>query len=197
MMRSFAIMVGTSLAAGLLALGWAMGQLAEDSPSPASWRHTDLHGRYADARLRFAETRLFKAESLNRERPGEVTEADLRSLRARVELLRADIEETRKRPHGNGFAAQRQAARAAVRLAEHDLRAARAVNQHHADTIRPVDIRLRELRLEIASLRLEIWDDPAFLASSTDVLQMQIDQLVDQLQDVVHDVQDAPTIHRR
>ena len=49
----------------------------------------------------------------------------------------------------------------------------------------------------IARLRAAIWDDPEFLGSPTDVLQMQIDQLSDQLQDVLHGVENAPTIDRR
>lgn len=197
MPRSFLVIVGAAVPIGLLALGWAMAQPdGKDLGTPA-WRHTDLHARYAEARLRLAEMRLQKAESLNALRPGEVTEADLRSLRSTVDLLRSDVEQTRQRPHGSGFVAQRQAARAAVRLAEQELQAAIAVNRRHADAMPPLDLRIREQQLEIARLRAEIWDDPAFLVSSTDVLQMQIDQLVDQMQDILHDVQASPTIQRR
>ena len=197
MSRSLFVMAGTFMAAGLMAVGWALAQLADDPSAATARRHGGLHDRYADARLQFAETRLHKAESLNAAKPGEVSEADLRSLRAKVELMRAEIEETRRHPHGNAFVTQRQAAHAAVRLAERNLHAALAVNRRQAGTISPLDVRLLELRLEIARLRAEIWDDPAFLASPTDVLQMQIDQLVDQVQDMLLDVENAPTIQRR
>jgi hypothetical protein len=197
MSRSLIVMAGTSIVVGLMAVGWALAQLADDPSAVAARRHAGLHDRYADARLRFAEMRLQKAEGLNAAKPGEVSEADLRSLRAKVELMQAEIAETRRHPHGNGFVAQRQAAHAAVRLAEQDLQAALAVNRRRAGTISPLDVRLLDLRLEIARLRAEIWDDPAFLASTTDVLQMQIDQLVDQIQDMLLDVENAPTIQRR
>lgn len=197
MARSAFIVVGTLVMIGLLAFGWAMGQVAEDEPESASRRHADLHARYAEARVRLAEARLQKAEALNTATPGLVTESDLRSLRTRVELLRADIEQTRRTPHGNSFVAQRRAAHAAVQIADQELQAALAVNRRHADAISPLDMRLRELRLDVARRRAEVWDDPAFLASSTDVLQLQIDQIVDQLQDVLHDVETSPPVQRR
>ena len=84
-----------------------------------------------------------------------------------------------------------------AQLGEQELAAAAAINGRRTDAIAPFDLRVRELRLEIARLRAEIWDDPAFLASPTDVLQMQIDQLADQLQDVLHGVDNAPAIDRR
>ena len=188
-------------AAVLIALGWSlswtMAEPQADPPEGAAQRHSELHTRYAEARLKLAETRLQKAEKLNAISPGQVTETDLRSLRTRVALMREEVTETREQPHGYGFAAQRAAARGVIRLAEQELAATTAVNAHRTDAIAPFDLRLREVRLEIARLRAEIWDDPAFLASPTDVLQMQIDQLADQLHDVLHGVDNAPAIERR
>ena len=185
----------------LIAVGWAAvwacAQPPAGPPGEAAQRHVGLHGRYADARLRLAETRLQRAAKINAIAPGQVTEADMRSLRTRVDLLREEAAETRDQPHGYGLAAQRSVARGAVRLAEQELAAAAAINGRRTDAIAPFDLRVRELRLEIARLRAEIWDDPAFLASPTDVLQMQIDQLADQLQDVLHGVDNAPAIDRR
>ena len=185
----------------LIAVGWAAvwacAQPPAGPPGEAAQRHVGLHARYADARLRLAETRLQRAAKINAIAPGQVTEADMRSLRTRVDLLREEAAETRDQPHGYGLAAQRSVARGAVRLAEQELAAAAAINGRRTDAIAPFDLRVRELRLEIARLRAEIWDDPAFLASPTDVLQMQIDQLADQLQDVLHGVDNAPAIDRR
>lgn len=177
--------------------GWTLAQPPADSSEDAVQRHAGLHARYAEARLRLAETRLQKAEKLNQISPGQVTEADLRSLRTRIELLREEVAETRDQPHGYGLAAQRSIARGAVRLAEQELAAAAAVNGRRTDAIAPFDLRLKEIRLEVARLRAEIWDDPAFLASPDDILQMQIDQIADQLQDVLHGVDNAPALDRR
>jgi hypothetical protein len=150
-----------------------------------------------EARLRLAETRYEKAEKLNAIAPGQVTETDMRALRTRIELLREQVAAARGQPHGYGFAVQRTAALAAIRLAEQELAAAVAVNGRKANAVSPLDMRLLELRLQIARLRAEIWEDPAFLASPTDVLQMQVDQLTDQLQEVVQRVDDAPSLDRR
>ena len=87
--------------------------------------------------------------------------------------------------------------RSAVRLAEQDLAAAAAVNDRQSQAISPSNMRILERRLELAKLRAEIWDDPSFLSSPTDVLQMQIDQIADHVQDVLHSVDNAPTIERR
>ena len=180
------------------ALGWALAQSpAERAAGSLADRHTDLHARYADARLRFAETRLEKAERLNATSPGLVTASDLRALRSRIELLREEVAATRDQPHGNTFAAQHRAAHLAVRLAEQDLADAQAVNGRKAGAVGPVDLRLREIRLEVARLREEIWDDPTFLASPTDVLQMQIDQLADKVHDLLLVVENAPAIDQR
>lgn len=205
MVHPLRIAVAASWTTALLLLGCAIGRGFAQSPverdplprEESSWRHAELHSRYAADRLRLAEARLEKAERLNAISPGQVTETDLRALRARVGLLREQVAETRGTPHGYGFTAQRNAAHAAVRIAEQDLAAAVAVNGRKADAISPIDMRILQLRLDVAKLRAEVWDDPAFLASPVDVLQMQIDQLADQMQDVVHRVDGAPTIERR
>ena len=82
-------------------------------------------------------------------------------------------------------------------MAEQHIDEARAINARRADAVSPIELRIRELRLEIARLRARIWEDPSFLASPTDVLQMQIDQIGDQLQDVLHGVDNAPALDRR
>ena len=194
--RPLAIAAGASMVLAIVAVARALAP-PSDAPATASWRHGGLHSRYAQARLRLAETMLAKAEHLNAHVAGQVSETDMRGLRSRIDLLREEEAETERHPHGYGFTAQRQTARAAVALAERDLEAVRAVNGRTPGTIESLDVRIKEERLDIARLRAEIWDDPAFLASRDDVLQMQIDQLADQLQDVLHDVDNAPAIQRR
>jgi hypothetical protein len=179
-------------------LGWALAQTpTERSSGSLAERHAALHARYAEARLRFAEARLEKAERLNAASPGLVTETDMRALRSRIALLRDEVAATRDQPHGNTFAAQRRAAHLAVRLAEQDLAEAHAVNGRKPGAVGPLDLRLREIRLDVARLRAEIWDDPAFLASPTDVLQMQIDQLADKVHDLLLIVENSPAIDQR
>lgn len=182
----------------LVAVGWTAADPGGTPGAAGSdGRHTELHARCTEARLRLAETRLEKAEKLNVERPGQVARMDVRWFKARVAQLREQVAATREKPHGYGFEAQRAAARSLVRLAEEDLATARAANARRPDAVGPLDIRILEQRHEIARLRAEIWDDPAFLAEPMAVLQMQIDQLADQMQDVLAKVENAPALERR
>lgn len=202
MQRPLLIAAG-ALPAILLAIGWACAQPGGGPAGGTSatgrpdHRHAELHARCTEARLRLAETRLEKAEKLNSASPGQVARTDVRWLTARVEQLREHVTATRERPHGYGFESQRASARSAVKLAVEDLAAARAANERRPDAVGPLDIRLLEQRCEIARLRAEIWDDPAFLAEPMEVLQMQIDQLADQMQDVLAKVETSPALDRR
>lgn len=205
MVRHFVIATGRPWMLALLALGcvagWTLaqppGDRAENPDEASSWRHAELHARYAEAQLRLAETRLEKAEKINAISPGQVTETDMRALRTRIGLLREQVAEVRGQPHGYGFAVQQSAAHAAIRLAEQQFAAATAVIGRKPDAVSPLDMRILELRLNVARLRGEIWDDPAFLASPIDVLQMQVDQLADQLQEVSHRIENAPGLDHR
>lgn len=197
MPRTSVVFACTGWGAALLALGYALAQPPQEVSGVGPRRHADLHVRYATARLHLAETQLRRAEELAATSPGQVAEPDLRGLRSRIELLRDELEATGGQPHGYGVALQRKAAHNAVRLAEQEIADAVAVNRRKPEAISPLDVRMRELRLEIARLRAEIWDDPAFLESPTDILQMQIDQLADQVQDVVFDVDNSPAVRRR
>jgi hypothetical protein len=185
------------LAAVLSWHAWSAAQPPVEHDADAVQRHAELHARYAAARLRLAETRLLKAERLNTLSPRQVTETELRRLQARVAVLRAQVADTREYPHGYAFVAQRRAAEAAVTVAERDLEAAVAVQHRQPEAFAPLDVRLAESQLEIARLRAEIWKDPTFLGSPTEVLQMQIDQLADQMHDLSQRVETAPTIDRR
>lgn len=167
---------------------------AEAAPGTAD---AGLHVRYAEARLRLAELKLAKAEELNRHTPGLLTETDMRRLRNRVEVLRSQVAATREHPHGNALEMQRAEAKAMVRVAEKELEAATAVHRRQPTAVSENAIRQLEAKVEIARLRSSLWDDPSFLRSPVDVMQMQIDQLADLLIDAADDVDTAPAINRR
>lgn len=158
---------------------------------------SSLHVRYAEARLRLAELRLTNAEELNRRSPGILTETDVRRLRNRVEVLRAQVAATREQPHGNALETQRAAAQAMARNAAKEFEAAAAVRRRQPGAISDLGLRQLEVRAEIAGLRAALWDDPSFRRSPIDIMQMQIDQLADLVIDTTDAVDAAPTINRR
>ena len=156
-----------------------------------------VHERYAAARLRLAELRSGKADDLNRRMPGLLTETDLRRLRNRVELLREQLETTRRQPHGSALETQQAAARVAVRTTADDVRAAQAVRARRPEAVSENDLEQLETKAEIARLRLEILSDPSLRQSPIDVMQMQIDQLTDFVVDAVDSIEAAPGMQRR
>ena len=158
--------------------------------------HADLHARYATARLRLAEARLEKAEQLNGKTPGLLTETDMRRLRSRVAILRDLVAIAHDHPHGHAAAVQRAVAVATRRIAEEDLAAARAARQRQPRAVSAADFKQLEIKAEIAALRVELLDDPRFLESTVDVMQMQIDQLADLILDGVDRIETAPGIDR-
>ncbi|MFN9369386.1 MAG: hypothetical protein ACK6CT_11590 [Planctomycetia bacterium] len=182
----------------LFAVAWCLAEpAAQPQADRPDHRHAELHARCTEARLRLAETRLEKAQKLNASSPGQVARTDVRWLEARVKQLREQVAATRDKPHGYSFDAQRAAAGSAVQLADEDLAAAHAANERRPGAIGPLDIRMLEQRRDIARLRAEIWNDPAFLAEPMEVLQMQMDQLADQMQDVLAKVETSPALDRR
>jgi hypothetical protein len=169
---------------------------ATGTPSPAEKAHADLHGRYAEARLRLARANLAKAEDLAGAIPGQVSEPELAGLRRRVALLERHVQATRDRPHDNGFLLARAAADASAEQAKVELEAARGVNKRVAGTVSPKSLRQMEAALELAEIRRSIWSDPSFLDSPLQVMQMQIDQLTDEVFELILRT-DARVLHDR
>jgi hypothetical protein len=158
------------------------------TPSPAELAHADLHGRYAEARLRLAQANLAQAEHLAETVPGQVGGLELASLRRRIEVLKRHVVTSREQAHGNGFGLATTAAMTAVRQAEDELATARSANMRQPETVSQTTLRQLEAAAELAQARLAVWNDPSFLDSPLQVMQMQIDQLADEVFDLVHRV---------
>jgi hypothetical protein len=76
----------------------------------------------------------------------------------------------------------------AVRQAEDELATARSANMRQPGTVSQTTLRQLEAAAELAQARLAVWNDPSFLDSPLQVMQMQIDQLADEVFDLVHRV---------
>jgi hypothetical protein len=172
-------------------------QPAAGEPDTLTRRHTELHVRYAEARLAAAIADLEKALDLVRVQPGLVAESEIRRLRSRVEVLRGHVEATRRQPHGNSVDLAVAAARTASDQAEHDLGRARSANALQPDAVSRRTIRQLETRADVARARVALWEDPAFLQSPLHVMQMQIDQLSDHVLDLAHRADKAPAVDLR
>lgn len=201
--RSFPRRMVWAVLPAAIAAGCACLLLANADPPAAETQPSsqppdaDVHGRYAAARLRLAELKVAHAEDLNRRIPGLLTQTDMRRLNNRVALLREQLDATRRLPHGNALDEQEAAARVRVRIADEDLKAARAVRARNPAAVSDNKLQQLEVQCEIARLRLELWSDPSFRRSPVDVMQMQIDQLTDFVVDAVDSIDGAPAMQRR
>ena len=167
------------------------------TPSPAERAHSELHVRYAEARLRLAKANLEKAEDLARKVPRQVHDVELASLRRRVEVLERHVTVTKEQPHGNGFGLAQAAAKTAVKQAEDELAAVQAANARQPGAVSAATLRQLAAALELAEVRLAIWDDPSFLDSPLQVMQMQIDQLADEVFELIQCLNNRFSVDRR
>lgn len=167
------------------------------TPSPSERIHGELHERYAVARLRLAEAKLARAEALTGTVPRQVSDLELASLRRRVGILERHVSVARERPHGNGFELARAAAEAAEQQAAEELAAVRSANARQSGTVSAATIRQLEAAVELARVRLAIWNDPAFLESPLQVIQMQLDQLADEVLELIDRVDNRTSRDRR
>jgi hypothetical protein len=194
----------TAAAAATVAHRWlpqgiatAQGPTVSGTPSPAEQAHADLHARYAEARLRLAQANLAKAEHLADAAPHQVNDLELASLRRRVAVLERHSAATRARPHGNAFDLAKTAIEKAVLQAEKELTAARAANARRANTVSTHTLAQLEAAVEVARARLAIWEDPSFLDSPEERMQMQIDHLADEVFELVQKVDNRFSVDRR
>lgn len=167
------------------------------TPSPSERIHGELHERYAVARLRLAEATLARAEALARTVPGQVNDLELASLRRRVGILERHVSVARERPHGNGFQLARAAAEAAAQQADDELAVVRSANARQPGTVSAAAIRQLEATVELARVRLAIWNDPSFLESPLQLIQMQLDQLADEVLELINRVDNRFSRDRR
>lgn len=177
----------------LLAAALALPLRAADEGTVAD-ASAALHVRYAEARLKLARLDLERAMLLDERAGGaQVSETDMRRLRARVLVLERLVEATRLHPHGNGIEAHKARARAAVEVAVKDLESVTDAAPED-DAMRRIIVDRYRSRLEIARLRLAVLEDPTNVPSPFDQMQLQIDQLADHVVDLLDMIENQDTI---
>lgn len=186
-------LVGLAVPALMLAIATVTPGSAADDDAPRD-DSARLHVRYAEARLKLAQLELDRAVLMDeRAGGGQVSETNMRRLRARVLVLERLVEATRLHPHGNGIEAHKARARAAVDVAVEDLEAITNTVPED-DAMRRIIVNRYRTRLEIARLRLSLLEDPANVPSPFDQMQLQIDQLADHVVDLLDMIENQDTI---
>lgn len=182
------VTVSLVLALAILVPACALGDDAEPEANAAA----TLHVRYAEARLALAKLDLDRALLVNERVEGQVSETDLRRMRARMHVLEGLVEATRLHPHGNGLESHKARARAAVEVAKEDLESMGTPDAD--DEMGKILVARYETRLRIAELRLALLEDPSNVPSPFDQMQLQLDQLADHVLDLLDQIENQKTI---
>lgn len=153
----------------------------------------DLQLRYAMARLKLAELDLQRAVTLNRPTPNAIGALEVTRLTNHVRLMQRQVEIAQGKPQSSAREVGLAAAELAVETAQADLDAARAANKRAEGAIKKVNMQRLETKLEIAQIRLELYQSPDFVPSPIDEMQWHIDQLTEQLIDLRHRVETRST----
>ena len=146
----------------------------------------DLQLRYAVARLKLAELDLQRVVTLNRPTPNAIGALEITRLTNHVRLMQRQVEIAQGKPQSSAREVGLAAAELAVETAQADLDAARAANKRADGAVKKINLQRLETKLEIAQIRLELYQSPDFVPSPIDEMQWHIDQLTEQLIDLRH-----------
>jgi hypothetical protein len=193
-LRNRHLAMAALLLVGIAGIAWQSPR-AEPGPSAAAPAASDVHLRYADARLKLARLDLEKALRQNKAAgAAQVPESDIRRLQLRVGALERQVEAIRTDPEGKLDGGQIARAEAVAVLAREDLRRLERIRAASPIAVAEIDVDRVRAKVEIAELRVELWKDPAHQLSVTDRVQIQIDQLTDILIDLLDDIENRRTV---
>lgn len=148
-----------------------------------------VHLRYAEARLALARLELEKARRQNTEAgASQVPASDLRRLEVRVAALEQLVAAERNTPAAGRLDGQIARAKAALEVVRDDLARLERLHATMPNAVPEIDLRRQRVRVEIAELRLALWQDPEHRLSAIDQMQIQLDQLTDQLVDLIDQI---------
>jgi len=181
MNRSIVGMVVLTL--GGIGVYWPTNMADAQRPDPpaSAAAATDLQVRFADARHRLARVEVEIALELNRKVGGTVSKREFRRLEANVDVASKQLVIAKEFTHGSAPSTQLTAADTAAKLADQDLQSASAAHKRNPQTISKIMVRRASIKLEMAKIRVELWQDPAYLPSLMDEMQWQIDRLTEQV----------------
>lgn len=153
-----------------------------DQPPVDEGTQTNLLVRSADARLRLAQADLEIALERNRQVPGNVSDMDLKRLKANIRVARQQLAVTRQISHGSAYPNQLVAAKSAAEMAHQEYHSALKANKDLPGTIPMPLINRMKIKAELANIRVELWKDPGdYIPSMMHEMQWQIDRLTEQV----------------
>jgi hypothetical protein len=168
----------------------AAEESAAATPAATVKAGSDLHVRYAEARLALAKLDLEKARQQNADAGSpQVPAADMLRLEVRVDALQQVVDAEAARRNGPNVTGQVARARAALLLARDDLARLERLRAASPVAVPEIDLQRQRARVQIAELRMAMWEDPDHIPSALDRMQIQIDQLTDQIVDLLDQIE--------
>jgi uncharacterized coiled-coil protein SlyX len=73
-------------------------------------------------------------------------------------------------------------------VAREDLARLERLRESQPNSVGELDLRRQRVRVDIAELRVALWQDPEHIPSPIDRMQIQLDQLSDQLIDMIDQI---------
>lgn len=148
-----------------------------------------LHLRYVTARLELAKLDLEKARRQNQVAGSpQVPASDMRRLEARQAALEQVVAAQKAQRDDGEVEGQIARAKAALEVAREDLARLERLRESQPNSVGELDLRRQRVRVDIAELRVALWQDPEHIPSPIDRMQIQLDQLSDQLIDMIDQI---------
>lgn len=180
--------VGAALL-GLLAALTALSCTGITAAPPTDGTGGSLHLRYVTARLELAKLDLEKARRQNQVAGSpQVPASDMRRLEARLAALEQVVAAEKAQRDDGQLEGQLARAKAALDVAREDLARLERLHESQPNSVAELDLRRQRVRVDIAELRVALWQDPEHMPSSIDRMQIQLDQLSDQLLDMIDQI---------
>ena len=112
----------------------------------------------------------------------------MRRLEARQAALEQVVAAEKGQQDDGKVEGQIARAKAALEVAREDLARLERLRESQPNSVGELDLRRQRVRVDIAELRVALWQDPEHLPSPIDRMQIQLDQLSDQLIDMIDQI---------
>jgi multidrug resistance efflux pump len=112
----------------------------------------------------------------------------MRRLEARQAALEQVVAAEKGQQDAGQVEGQIARAKAALEVAREDLARLERLRESQPNSVGELDLRRQRVRVDIAELRVALWQDPEHIPSPIDRMQIQLDQLSDQLIDMIDQI---------
>ncbi len=141
----------------------------------------DIAIQYARANLKLARVRLARFENVNHKAPGSIPQMVLERMRANISVAQEQLDHAIRPDDEKPMRAYVRYAEEKARVANLAWKNALELRKRPSAKITELDLEKYRLEAKVAELRLQMWQDRAYLPTLLDQMQWQIDRLSEEL----------------